>query len=84
MMVCGKKGSCSEEKGRNVEQLTDEKLDKVSGGKKVCLICQPQHENQSEGKVGCKPSWPPQCDPRKMEPEIHWCGPTGGCHPKQD
>jgi hypothetical protein len=72
-----------EEKGRNVEKLTREELDKVSGGK-VCLICQPQHENQTEGKVGCKPSWPPQGEPHEATPQIHWCGPTGGCKPKQD
>ncbi len=81
--MTGNKDVSGKEKARNVEKLTDEKLDKVAGGK-VCLICQPQHENQTGGTVGCKPSWPPQCEPRKMEPEIHWCGPTGGCKPKQD
>ncbi|MDR7867152.1 MAG: hypothetical protein RIN56_10055 [Sporomusaceae bacterium] len=82
-MATDKKGADTKEKAGNVEKLTDEKLDKVSGGK-ICLICQPQHEKRTEGKVGCKPSWPPQCEPHKAAPEIHWCGPTGGCHPKQD
>jgi hypothetical protein len=82
-MACKKGAGKEDGKEKHVEKLTGEELDKVSGGK-ICLICQPQHEKQSEGKVGCKPSWPPQCEPQKPAPEIHWCGPTGGCKPKQE
>lgn len=83
-MTCKKKGDCKEEnKEKHVEKLTGEELDKVSGGK-VCLICQPQHENQSTGKVGCGPTSTPHCEPQKPAPEFHWCSPTGGCKPKQE
>lgn len=55
----------SGKKEQHVERLTNEELDKVSGGK-VCLICQPQHENKA-GKVGCSPTSTP-CKPKEVAP----------------
>jgi hypothetical protein len=53
-MTCNKKGPCKEEKAKSVEKLTDESLDKVSGGKVGCAPtstpCEPKR------KVGCGPT----------------------------
>jgi hypothetical protein len=46
-----------ENKERNVEKLTNEKLDEVSGGKIGCkpLICLPFTVTGAEKDKGCKP-----------------------------
>ena len=60
-MTCNKKGPCGEEKGKSVEKLTDESLDKVSGGKNIG--CQPSWSPcEPKGRVGCGPTSTP-CGP---------------------
>ncbi len=61
-MTGNKGGSGKEEQAGNVEQLTDEKLDKVSGGMHVCVICPPRKkptgiEDEPGGSRCASRSW---------------------------
>ncbi len=66
-MTCDKKGPGKEEKAKNVEKMTDEELNKVSGGAEKkgtpgqnCwpdVMCDPT-------RTACKPLTPPWCPPR--------------------
>jgi hypothetical protein len=70
-MTCNKKSPCKEEKAKSVEKLTDESLDKVSGGKNIG--CQPSWSPcEPKGKVGCGPTSTP-CEPKK---NANYCAPV--------
>lgn len=75
-MTCNKKGPCKEEKAKNVEKMTDEQLDKVSGGK---IGCKPSWPCEPAGKVGCQPTSTP-CAPK----QVVGCQPTWSpCEPNR-
>lgn len=74
-MTCNKKGPCKEEKAKNVEKMTDEQLDKVSGGKNIgCMPtttpCEPHKHHHKHGPVGCGPTSTP-----KGKAGADFCGP---------
>lgn len=73
-MTGNKDGSGKEEKAGNVEQLTDEKLDRVSGGMHVCVICPPR--KKPKGIEG-DPEGQPLCKPQLEGPEPRPCIPRG-------
>ena len=68
---CGKEKA---EKARNVEKLTDEKLDEVSGGMHVCVICRPHKKPKG---VEDEPHVQPLCQPQLAGPEPQPCIPRG-------
>lgn len=70
-MTCGKKDPVKEEKAKSVEKLTDERLDKVSGGKNIG--CAPTHTpcHPKKHHIGCPPTATP-CEPKRKV----GCGPT--------
>jgi hypothetical protein len=70
-MTGNNKGSGKKEKAGNVEQLTDESLDKVSGGKKICVLCQPQYKDKADSGEQ------PLCRPQLEGPESRPCLPRG-------
>jgi hypothetical protein len=73
-MTGSKNGSGKEERAGNVEQLTDEKLDKVSGGMHVCVICRPHKKPKG---VEDDPKAQPLCRPQLEGPEPRPCLPRG-------
>lgn len=70
-MACNKKGPCKEEKSKNVEKLTDEKLDEVSGG--------------TPGPPETWPQWQqvplPFGNPTVMPPVLRYCSPSESTDP---
>ncbi len=73
-MTGNKGGSGKEEQAGNVEQLTDEKLDKVSGGMHVCVICPPRKKPTG---IEDEPGGQPLCKPQLEGPETRPCLPRG-------
>jgi hypothetical protein len=70
-MTSDKKGSGEKgKKERNIEQLTDEKLDRVSGGKQP-IICTPKTPctPYEPCKPKLEPEWP--CDPASCGPQAY-------------
>ncbi len=67
--MTGEEGPGKEEKEKHVERLTDEKLDKVSGG--TPIICTPK--TPCTPYDPCKPKletgWP--CDPASCNPQAY-------------
>ncbi len=62
-MTCNKKGPCKEEKAKSVEKLTDESLDKVSGGKVGCAPTSTPCEPKRKVDGGPSPCKPGRCGP---------------------